>query len=156
MAFPLGQDEWWLCDKQNCAEDDRASPLESQVWIHFWLQDLRTDFRKMSLLRDLVRSNISALPFNLAHQALRRRIEEMFLSGQLHVHIQRREVHSGSGADEPDAAVSAANPSRIASDPAPIVDQPVFAPNLKMAAQAAGLVAAAVNGIPFCQECTKK
>jgi len=125
------------------------------MWVHAWLRDLRTDFRKMSLLKDLVRNNISAVPFNLHHGAFIRRIEELFISGRLHVHRKKREVRSGFGAEQPNVAFPLANRQpRIASGPAAVPDLPVFASNLKMAAQAAALVAAAASGIPFCQECT--
>lgn len=152
MVFPLG-DEWWLCDEQDCSEPDRASPLETRMWVHWVLQDLRTEPGKMWLLADLVRHDLSAVTFHLPHDAFIRSVERLFNSGQLHVHKKRREAHSGVGADEPNVAFPLANHQpRIASQPAPMVDAPVFAPNTNMAAQAAALIAAAASGTPFCQE----
>jgi hypothetical protein len=123
------------------------------MWVHFWLQDLRNDARKTHLLQDLVRHNVSAVSFHLSHDALVRRVEQLFISGQLHVHKKPREVRSGSGGDTPNVAFPLANRQpRIASGPAPMIDTPVFSPKLDMAAQAAALVAAAASGTPFCQE----
>jgi len=153
MTFPLRPDEWRLCDKQNCTQADRASLLETRMWIHLWLQDLKTDSRKMDLVRDLVRYKISAVSFHLSHDALVRKIEQLFISGRLHVHRKPREVRSGTGEDQRNVAYPLANRQpRIASEPPPIVDMPVFSPNLNMSAQAAALVAAAAIGTPFCQE----
>lgn len=154
MAFPLRPDEWRLCQEQDCTKADRASLLETRMWVHLWLQDLRTDTRNIRLLQDLVRHNISTGPFfHLSHGALLRRIEQLFISSRLHVHKKPREVRSGSGGDAPNVTFPLANRQpRIASQPAPMVDMPVFSPNLDMSAQAAALVAAAASGTPFCQE----
>ena len=153
MIFSLGQDEWWLCQDEDCRKADRASLVESRIWIHLWLQDLRIDTRKMSLLQDLVRSNVSAVPFHLSHDALVRRIEELFITGRLHVHRKQREVRSGSGDQEQDTPFPLANHQpRVASGPAPVVDAPVFSRDTNLSAQAAVLVAAAASGTPFCQE----
>jgi len=152
MVFLLG-DEWWLCEEQDCSEPDRATPFETQMWVHWWLQDLRTDAGKMWLLQDLFRREISTVPFHLPHDAFIRSIEQLFNSGRLHLHKKQREAHSGTGDDKPDAAFPLSNRQpRIASQPAPIVDGPVFAPNVNMSAQAAALAAAAASGTPFCQE----
>ena len=152
MFFPLG-DEWWVCQERDCSELDRASVYETRMWVHWVLQDLRTDRGKMWLLQDLVRHNISGVPFHLPHDVFVRRVEQLFNTGQLHVHKKRREVQSGSGADESNVAFPLADHRpRIASKPAPMLDAPVFAPHVNMAAQAAALMAAASNGAPFCQE----
>jgi hypothetical protein len=153
MTFPLRPDEWRLCDKQNCTQADRASLLETRTWVHLWLQGLKTDSRKMDLLHDLVRYRISVVSFHLSHDAFVRKIEQLFISGRLHVHRKPREVRSGTGEDRPNVAFPLSNRQpRIASGPPPIVDMPIFSPNLNMSAQAAALVAAAVSGTPFCQE----
>jgi hypothetical protein len=153
MAFPLRPEQWQLCDKHGCTQADRASLLETQMWAHLWLQDLKTDSRKMHLLRDLVRYKISTVPFHLPHDALVRKVEQLFISGRLHVHKQPREVRSGSGGDAPNVAFPLADRQpRIASEPPPMVDAPIFARNIDMSAQAAALVAAAASGTPFCQE----
>ena len=153
MTFPLRPDEWRLCDKQNCTQADRASLLETRTWVHLWLQGLKTDSRTMDLLHDLVRYRISVVSFHLSHDAFVRKIEQLFISGRLHVHRKPREVRSGTGEDRPNVAFPLSNRQpRIASGPPPIVDMPIFSPNLNMSAQAAALVAAAVSGTPFCQE----
>jgi hypothetical protein len=153
MVSPLGRDEWWLCQEQDCTKPDRASLLETRMWVHYWLQDLRTDAGKMWFLQDLVRRNISTVPFHLPHNAFIRKIEQLFISGRLHVHKKHREVRSGTGVEEQNVAFPLANHHpRIASEPAPIVDTPIFAPNVDMAAQAAVLMTAAASGAPFCQE----
>jgi hypothetical protein len=154
MVFPLRPDEWRLCQEQGCAKADRASFLETRIWAHLWLQDLRTDTRNIRLLQDLVRHNISTAPFfHLSHDALLRRIEQLFISGRLHVHKKKREVRSGTGVQEQNVAFPLANRQpRIASEPAAITDAPVFPPNINMSAQASALVAAAASGTPFCQE----
>jgi hypothetical protein len=157
MLFPFGQDEWWLCQEQNCDEEDRASPLEARAWVHSWLQELKsglsTDVRRMCLLHDLVRKHIRSVPFDLPPAALVRRIQSLFLSGQLHVHMKRREGGSGSGDEQPSPAFPLADRQpRVASQPPPMVDLPVFSKDLNMSAQAAALVAAASSGTPFCQE----
>jgi len=154
MVFPLRPDEWRLCQEQGCTKVDRASLLETRIWIHLWLQDLRTDTRNISLLQDLVRHNISTSPFfHLSHDALLRKIEQLFISGRVHVHKKPREVRSGSGGDAPNVAFPLADRQpRVASQPPAINDAPIFAPNVNMSAQAAALMAAASSGAPFCQE----
>src|SRR5262245_30243900 len=97
----LGRDEWWLCQQQDCTRPDRASILETRMWVHWWLQDLRTDTGKMRLLQDLVRRNISTAALHLPPNAFVRRIEQLFVSGRLHLHKKRREVRSGAGAEQP-------------------------------------------------------
>jgi hypothetical protein len=157
MNFPFGHDEWWLCQEQDCNQPDRASPSEAQVWIRRWLQELQanlsTDVRRMYLLHDLVRKNISSVPFDLPPAAFVRRIQSLFLSGQLHVHIKRSEGGSGSGVEQPSVPFPLADRQpRIVSQPPPIVDAPIFARNIDMSVQAAALTAAAASGTPFCQE----
>lgn len=153
MVFPLARNEWWLCQEHDCTKPDRASVLETRMWVRWWLQDLRTDTGKMWLLQELVRRKISTVPFHLPHDAFVRRIEQLFISGRLHVHKKPREVWSGSGDDAPNVAFPLGERQpRIASEPPPMVDTPIFARNIDMSAQAAALVAAAASGTPFCQE----
>ena len=153
MVFTLGRDEWWLCQEQDCTEPDRASPLETQMWIHWWLQDLKTHTGKMWLLQDLVRRNISTVPSHLPHDAFVRKIEQLFICGHLHVHKKRIKAGGGVGGEERNVPFPLQDRQpRVASGPAPIVDLPVFSPKLNMSAQAAALVAAAASGTPFCQE----
>lgn len=158
MNSPFGHDEWRLCQEQDCNQPDRASPDEAQVWIHWWLQELKsnlsTDVRRMCLLHDLVRKNISSIPFDLPPAAFVRRVESLFISGQLHVHRERREGSgAGSGDQEPSVPFPLADRQpRIPSQPPPIVDTPIFARDFDMSAQAAALTAAAASGTPFCQE----
>lgn len=153
MVFSLGRDEVWLCQEQDCTKPHRASLFETRVWVHGWLRDLRTDAGKTRLLNDLIRSNISGVPFHLSNDALLRKIEQLFVCGRLHVHRKQRGTESGTGDDSPNPPFPLAERQpRIASAPPPIVDVPVFSPNLNMAAQAAALVAAAASGTPFCQE----
>jgi len=153
MVFTLGRDEWWLCQEQDCTEPDRASPLETQMWIHWWLQDLKTDKGKMWLLQDLVRRDISTDPLHLPHDAFVRKTEQLFISGRLHLHKNRMEARGGARVEEQNVPFPLQDRQpRVASGPAPIVDLPVFSPKLNMSAQAAALVAAAANGTPFCLE----
>jgi len=153
MAFLLGRDEWWLCEEQDCTKPDRASSLETQVWVRWRLQDLRTETGKMWLLQDLARHNISNIPLHLPHDAFIRKIEQLFIFGRLHVHKKRREGGSGKGVEKRDVPFPLADRQpRIPSGPAPIIDVPVFSPHMNMSAQAAALVAAAASGTPFCQE----
>lgn len=153
MFFAVGRDEWWLCEEPDCGEPDRASPFETEAWIRWRLQDLRTETGKMWLLQDLARHNISDIPLHLPHDAFVRKIEQLFIFGRLHVHKKRREGASGTGAEKRDVPFPLQDRQpRVASGPAPIVDQPVFSPKLNMSAQAATLAAAAASGVPFCQE----
>ena len=153
MFFAVGRDEWWLCEEPDCTEPDRASPSETEAWIRWRLQDLRTETGKMWLLQDLARHNISDIPLHLPHDAFIRKIQQLFIFGRLHVHKKRREGASGKGDEKRDVPFPLQDRQpRVASGPAPIVDLPVFSPNLNMSAQAATLVAAAASGAPFCQE----
>jgi hypothetical protein len=153
MVFRLGRDEWWLCQEQDCTEPDRASSLETQAWVRWRLQDLRTETGKMCLLQDLARHNISSIRIQLPHDAFIRKIEQLFVSGQLHLHKERMEAAGGAGFEERNVPFPLQDRQpRIASGPAPIVDLPVFSPHMNMSAQAAALVAAAASGTPFCQE----
>jgi hypothetical protein len=150
MAFPLGRDEWWLCEEQDCTEPDRASPLETQFWVRWRPQDLRTETGKMWLLQDLARHNISNIPLHLPHDAFIRKIEQLFIFGRLHVHKKRRERDRERATKSKMCLSPWRNRQpRIASGPAPIVDLPVFSPHMNMSAQAAALVAAAASGTPF-------
>jgi hypothetical protein len=153
MVFTVRRDEWWLCEEQGCTEPDRASSLETQAWVRWRLQDSRTETGKMSLLQDLARHHISNIPLHLPHDAFVRKIEQLFASGKLHVHKKRLEAAGGTGFEERNVPFPLQDRQpRIASGPAPIVDQPVFSPHMNMSAQAAALVAAAASGTPFCQE----
>jgi hypothetical protein len=153
MVFPFGRDEWWLCQEQDCTEPDRASSLETQAWTRWRLQDLRTETGKMRLLQDLARHNISNIPLHLPHDVLIRKIEQLFMSGRLHVHKKRMEAAGGTGVEERNVPFPLQDRQpRVASGPAPIVDLPVFSPHMDVSAQAAALVAAAASGTPFCQE----
>lgn len=153
MVFAVGRDEWWLCEEQDCTEPDRATPLETQAWVRWRLQDSRTETGKMSLLQDLARHNISNIPLHLPHNAFVRKIEQLFIFGRLHVHKVRLEAAGGTGDEERSVPFPLQDRQpRIASGPAQIVDVPVFSPKLNMSAQAASLVAAAASGVPFCQE----
>jgi hypothetical protein len=153
MFFSLGRDEWWLCQEQDCTEPDRASPLETQVWVRLLLQDLRTETGKMCLLQDLARHHISNIPLYLPHDALIRKIEQLFIFGRLHVHKKRIEARGGTGVEKRNVPFPLQDRQpRVASGPAPIVDLPVFSPHMNMSAQAGALVAAAASGKPFCQE----
>src|ERR1700721_4878377 len=99
MAFPLGRDEWWLCEEQDCTEPDRASPLETQFWVRWRLQDLRTEAGKMWLLQDLARHNISNIPLHLPHDAFIRRIEQLFIC--VRSHFPKKHIKgSGEGVEK--------------------------------------------------------
>ena len=153
MAFRLGRGEWWLCEVQDCTEPDRASSLETQVWIRWRLHDLRTETGKMWLLQLLARHNISNIPLHVPHDSFIRKIEQLFMSGRLHVHKKQIEARGGLGVEEQNVPFPLQDRQpRVASAPAPIVDLPVFSPHMNMSAQAAALVAAAASGTPFCQE----
>jgi hypothetical protein len=107
----------------------------------------------MWLLQDLVRRNISTDPFHLPHDAFVRKVEQLFISGGLHVQKKRMEARGGTGVEERNVPFPLQDRQpRVASGPAPIADLPVFSPRMNMSTQAAALVAAAVSGTPFCQE----
>lgn len=153
MVFTIWRDEWWLCEEQDCTAPDRASPFETETWVRWRLQDLRTETGKMWLLQDLARHNISNIHLHLPHDAFIRKIEQLFMSGRLHVHKKRMEARGGAGVEERNVPFPLQDRQpRVASGPAPIVDLPVFSPYMNMSAQAAALVAAAAGGTPFCQE----
>jgi len=105
------------------------------------------------MLRDLVRSDISLSLFCVSDAMLVRRVEQLLISGRLHLHKKEREVQSGSGNGEsqPPFPLSQRQP-REASAPPPVFDPPSFSPDVDLVAQAAALVAAAAQGIPFCPE----
>lgn len=153
MVFLTRQDEWWLCQAQDCSKADRASPLETQVWLDLRLREVKTDLSEMSLRQELMRDNISIAPLHLRNDALMRRIEHLFAIGQLHLHRKRREVRWGIATEEQNVPFPLADRQpRGASQPPPMMDAPVFSPNTDMSAQAATLVAAAASGTPFCKE----
>jgi hypothetical protein len=72
----------------------------------------------------------------------------------VHVHKKHTEGGSGTGNEKPSPPPFplADRQPRVASQPPPIVDMPVFSKDLNMSAQAAALIAAASSGAPFCQE----
>jgi hypothetical protein len=153
MVLAVRRDEWWLCQEQDCAEPDRASALETEAWIRWQLQNLRAETGKMRLLQDLARHDVFNIPQHLPHDAFVRKIEQLFMSGRLHVHKKQMEAAGGAGVEERNVPFPLQDRQpRIASGPAPIVDVPVFSPHMNMSAQAAALVAAAASGTPFCQE----
>jgi hypothetical protein len=153
MPFPLHQHEWWFCQKPECASSDRVYGLEAQSLVHLWLQELKDDPFRLQAFRDLVRSNIS-LGHVRVDAMLVGRIEEMLISGRLHLHKKEREVQAGSGFQkkhEPPFPLSDRQ-SRVASPPPPVIDPPSFSSKVNLSAQAAALVAAAASGTPFCPE----
>jgi hypothetical protein len=156
MRFPLHQHEWWFCQKPDCSSSDRVYGLEAQSLAHLWLQELKDDPLRIHAFKDLVRSNIS-LPLVRVDAMLFKRIEEMLISGRLHIHKKAREVQSGSAVQEKNVPfpLSERQP-RDAAPPAPVIDPPSFSPNVNLSVQAAALVAAAASGTPFCQECANK
>ncbi|HEY4767154.1 MAG TPA: hypothetical protein VIH75_26030 [Candidatus Sulfotelmatobacter sp.] len=153
MPFPLHQHEWWFCQKPNCSSSDRVYGLEAQSLVHLWLQELKDDPFRIRAFRDLVRSNIS-LPVARVDATLVRRIEQMLILGQLHLHKKKKEIQSGSGVQEkqaPPFPLSQQQP-RGTSPPPPAIDPPSFSSDVDPSAQAATLVAAAASGAPFCPE----
>jgi hypothetical protein len=152
-VFPLRQHEYWFCEKQNCSSSDRATGLQAQFLIHCWLQDLKSDQVRKCILRDLVRSDITLALFRVSDASLVRRVEQLLISGRLHLHQKEREVQSGSGDLEKHVPfpLSQRQP-REPSAPPPVFDPPSFSRDVDLAAQAAALVAAAAMGAPFCPE----
>ena len=152
MPFPLLQHEWCFCQKPECASSDRVYGLEAQSLVHLWLQELKDDPFRIHAFRDLVRSNIS-LPIVRVDATLVRRIEEMLIAGRLHLHKKEKGIQSGSGAPEKHVPfpLSERHP-RDTSPPPPVIEPPSFSSHVDLSAQAATLVAAAANGMPFCPE----
>jgi|HubBroStandDraft_2_1064218.scaffolds.fasta_scaffold214862_2 hypothetical protein len=154
MRFLRYQREWWFCQKPDCSSSDRIYGLEAQSLAELWLHELRDDPFRILAFRDLVRSNIS-LPGVRVDAMLVQRIEEMLISGRLHLHKKKREVQSGSGVQKKNVPfpLSERQP-RDTSPPPPVIDPPSFSSQVNLSAQAAALVAAAGSGTPFCLECT--
>jgi hypothetical protein len=152
MPFPLQQHEWWFCQKSGCASSDRVYGLEAQSLAHLWLQELKDDPFRIHAFRDLVRSNIS-LPVVRVDATLVRRIEEMLISGRLHLHRKEKEIQSGLGVQEKHVPfpISERQP-RDTSPPPPVIEPPSFSSKANLSAQAATLLAAAASGTPFCLE----
>jgi len=152
-VFPLRHHEYWFCEKQDCSSPDRASGLQGQFLIHCWLQELKSDPVRKRILGDLVRSEIPLALFCIGEATLVRRVEQLLISGQLHFHKKEREVQSGSGDLETQVPfpLSQRQPREASAAP-PVFDPPSFSPDVDLAAQAATLVAAAAQGVPFCPE----
>ena len=152
MPFPLHQHEWWFCQTPECASSDRVSGLAAQSLVHLWLHELKDDLFRIHAFRDLVRSNIS-LGHVRVDAMLVGRIEEMLISGRLHLHKKERVIQAGSGFQKqaPPFPLSDRQ-SRVASPPPPVIDPPSFSSKVNLSAQAAALLAAAASGIPFCLE----
>ena len=151
--FSLLQNEWWFCNNQDCGGADRVFGLEGQVLAQWWLQELRNDPIRKDVVRHLVRSDIPLTLFRVADPGLVQRVEELLISGQLHFHKKKREVHSGAEVQENNVPFPISNrQTRDASPPPPVLDPPSFPPDVDLSAQAAALVAAAAQGTPFCAE----
>jgi hypothetical protein len=152
MPFPLLQHEWWFCQKPECASSDRVYGLEARSLAQLWLQELKDDPFRIHAFRDLVRSNIS-LPVVRVDATLVRRIEEMLISGRLHLHKKETEIQSGSGVPEKHVPfpLSDRRP-RDTSPPPPVIEPASFSSKVNLSAQAATLLAAAASGTPFCLE----
>ena len=152
-VFPLRQHEFWFCANPNCAGSDRVSGLEGQFLAHCWLQELKSDQLRKSVLRDLIRSDITLEFFRVSDATLVRRIEDLLISGRLHLHKKEREVQSGSGNQDQQVPFPLSqHQPREAYVPPPVIDAPSFSRDVDLAAQAATLVAAAAQGTPFCPE----
>ena len=152
MPFPLLQHEWWFCQEPECASSDRVYGLEAQSLAHLWLQDLKDDPFRMHAFRDLARSNIS-LPVVRVDATLVSRIEEMLISGRLHLHKKEKGIQSGSGVPEKHVPFPLSErQARDTSPPPPMIEPPSFSSHVDLSAQAATLVAAAASGTPFCPE----
>jgi hypothetical protein len=104
------------------------------------------------MIRDLLRKQVMIPPARVADGAFVQLVENLMMSGRLHIHRKQREVSAGSGQQEQSVAFPLADRQpRGSSAPPPIVDPPSFSPNADLSAQAAVLVAAAASGTPFCQ-----
>jgi hypothetical protein len=153
MVFPLLQHEWWFCQDPDCSSSDRVYGLQAQSLAHLWLQQLKDDSVRMHILRDLVRNNISLPLFRVGDDSLARRIEDLLISGRLHLHKEEREVHSGWGGQEKQVPFPLSDRQpRDTAPPPPVIDPPSFSSKVNLSAQAAVLVAAAASGTPFCLE----
>jgi len=152
-VFPLRQNEFWFCEDPNCSSPDRVSGPQGQFLVHCWLQELKSDQVRKWVLRDLVRSDISLSLFRITDATLVRRVEDLLISGRLHLHKKEREVQSGSGDREKHVPFPLSqHQTREASAPPPVIDPPSFSRDVDLAAQAAALVAAAAAGAPLCLE----
>jgi hypothetical protein len=151
MTFPLLQHEWWFCQDPDCRKSDRVYGLQAQAMAQMWLQELKDDPFRMHMLGDLVRNDISMPLFRVGDSSLASRVEELLMSGRLHLHKIEREVKWARQEQPVPFPLSDRQP-RLASPPPPVIDPPSFSPKVNLAAQAAALVAAAASGAPFCLE----
>jgi hypothetical protein len=104
-------------------------------------------------MRDLVRSDISLPLLRTSDATLIMRVEQLLVSGRLHIHRKPKEVQSGWGGQEKNVPFPLADRQpRIVSPPPQVVDPPSFSSDVDLSAQAAALVAAAASGAPFCME----
>ena len=151
MSVP-GQPDWWFCLERDCDSSDRVYGLQAQFCLHAWLERLRGDPRGMCLIRDLLRKQVMIPPARVADGGFVKLVENLLMSGRLHIHRKQRAVYTGAEQQEQNVPFPLADRQpRGSSFPPPIVDLASFLPNADLSAQAAALVAAAASGTPFCQ-----
>lgn len=151
MSVP-GQPDWWFCLERECDSSTRVYGLEAQFCLQSWLHGLRGDIRGMSLIWDRLQNHDMMPPARVTDAAFAKLIENLLMSGRLHIHRKPIEVHVGWGQQEESVPFPLGERTpRVPSSPPPIVDPPSFARDADLSAQAAVLVAAAASGTPFCQ-----
>lgn len=156
--FSLSQDDWCFCEKHDCTRSDRVD-LTDRRWTLLWLQQFKGDSFKVRTLRDVLRNHISLPLSQMADQVVCEQVAELFTSRRLHIHQKKVEAPAGGVAPEPEKYVAFPFTGRRPRAPEPLppppLDPPTFSPNVEVSSQVAALVAAAAEGIPFCQECQK-
>jgi hypothetical protein len=151
MSVP-GQPDWWFCRERDCDSSNRVYGLEAQFCLQLWLERLRGDIRGMCIIWDQLQKQAMIPPARVADGAFVKLVENLLMSGRLHIHRKQGEVSAGSGQQEQSVPFPLADRQpRGSSSPPPIIDPPSFSPNADLSAQAAILAAAAASGTPFCQ-----
>lgn len=156
--LPLPEFEWTFCEEPGCTEADRVDDLPGVLGTRLWLQPFKGDPLQMRILRDLLANQILLPASRVADDTVIEQIADLLIADRLHIHAKEMETIAAGGAAVSDQSVAfplAERQSRDTAPPPPVSDPPTFSPKSNPSAQAAALTAAAVAGIPFCQECQK-
>lgn len=139
---------WWYECGGEVETDfgDRASATE-------WLRQFKPDAVRMSVLRSLAAEGGYSQLHHMGDNGVIRFIADLIFDGRLRVYQRPLATYvgpTGAEAQQPKPA-PAVEPARVATPKPQAVESPTFVP-LDAVAQVAVLLAAAAQGVPFCEE----
>jgi hypothetical protein len=157
--MPLVRD-WELCRNHSCGDRLRVSSLRDPLFARRWLRQFKRDPAGLSAMRTFLGQGEGARPlFGVSDDDAIDQLADLLASGLIHIHTQPLPAaRAGSGSSDTFAAQTPV-PFPLTPQPKPTPQQAqppaepsTFPMNLAGPAQAAALMSAAAQGVPFCPE----